>query len=512
MALVLVAGGLLFGWQLFALPVRIADAVAGIGLVAHEMVSGNGSGLFAPNGIGLPGLSHLVTAIFIRLYGDAFAGTRLAGWFAGMALLVATWALSRELLRRTRVSDARGNVLEDDGGWPAIFAVAVLAAGYSMIHFARLPLFLESVVWGTLALWALLRGLRRSSLLLLTLSGLFTGLAMILTPVGMVYLAGVPLTWFGVIVLQPRLVERRLGGVGVAGPLLWIGALLVIMAPILGYWSRQAGYFGDYLQAVDALGVNPAALPVAGLWANLKRTILTFNLTADASLLFGYPGHLLDSALAPLFVLGVGALLFNLDRLLGWVGIFMLATGLMVGAVMAPATPYWPLLLPLLPFSALAIAFAVDRLWALLLDVAGVQFQQIFVVVIFGLLLWAVGNNWLDYYQFAALDGNPASHTAHAVRATALERTVGLVIVEGANAVSWADPPLALVAVERAPESQLELLYGAWPGALPAGSRLLVQPADRWLLTDLAQAYPGGVASVERDMRANPVIYMYDLP
>jgi hypothetical protein len=95
--------------------------------------------------------------------------------------------------------------------------------------------------------------------------------------------------------------------------------------------------------------------------SRLRPTLLAFTEVSDVNSLVDLPLHLLNSLLAPLFVLAIGALLFNLDHLSGWVLATWLAFTICLAAFGASNTSVWPALLPALPAAALAIAFVIDR-------------------------------------------------------------------------------------------------------------------------------------------------------
>ena len=90
-------------------------------------------------------------------------------------------------------------------------------------------------------------------------------------------------------------------------------------------------------------------------WANLRHTVFAFFWTPDASTALGYSGPFVINLLAPIFVVSIGALLLNLDRLVGWCLLTWIGAVVLFSSLANPTTPDWPTLLPLLPAAGLAV-------------------------------------------------------------------------------------------------------------------------------------------------------------
>jgi len=290
--LVLAGAGILLGRELLDLPVQVNSQVAQLGLQAydiyHSITQNLGYistlnpalyalftndfftiSLFSTGDTGLPRLAYLPTALAVGWSNDMLLGTRAIGLLMGLFTVFATWLLGTELFRRTPFLGKYGEIIEDDGRWPALLAAIIVAICTSTIHFSRLPLYLEPVVSGLFSLWALLYGLRTGRTFLLALS-------------------------------------------------LWLGGLGVMLAPLIGHWLRYPDQWLRYLHTTSLIDTIPQ-LPLDTYWfTNLWQTLLAFNLYPDSSTLFGSLYPLLDYRLAPLLVLAFGAILLNMDRLPGW--------------------------------------------------------------------------------------------------------------------------------------------------------------------------------------------------
>ncbi len=133
------------------LPVQIDDAIAQIGLQAQAIATGTETHLFSAMQGQINPLALTPTALVIWLSGDPLLGTHVAGIFAGLLTVVATWLLGAELFRRTPVWGYFGECMEDNGKWLALMAALIVAATYGVLQFSRLPVYLEPVGWGCLA-------------------------------------------------------------------------------------------------------------------------------------------------------------------------------------------------------------------------------------------------------------------------------------------------------------------------------------------------------------------------
>jgi hypothetical protein len=519
-AAILVAAGLLFGWRLAAVPTSLGTGLSRFGLAALGMASGQRGGFFTPGPLGLPWASHGLTALFMLMGRNVLLELRLSGFVAGMVAVFATWLLGREIFLRPLSHTTDNEFLEDDGGWMALLAAALLAIGYATIHFSRLPHYIEPAAWGILGLWLLARGLRTGSWLNLGLSGALLGVAALVAPAGLIFVAAGLLWWLGVFILAPAgLTSARPAGRRWASFGGWLLGLWVVMAPLLGTWLHAPERFRAYLRApalMDAVAFTPGA-SLFGL--NLRRTLFAFNYAADASSAFGFPDHLLHSLVAPLFILAIGVLLVNLDAWAGWTLLSWLTAGLVIAAGLSPRAPFVPVMIPLLPVAALAVAFAMDRVRATAVAALGSWINQAVVIVAAGLILWVGVNSWLAYYQFAGVDSeadggvvSPVARVAHES-----ENATELALVYGfsGQSLSWSDPALAMVSADL-PVDQHRLALGpdawsdAWPDGIDPGVRFLVQPADRALLEEIEQRYPGGRVTLQRDLRGDPVVYIID--
>ncbi len=507
----------LFAWRLDQLPLRVDGDPASHGLQALALVTGAETGIFAPGWAHIPLLAYYPAAWGMRLVEDWLVGNRLAGVYAGLLGLVATWLLACELFRRRPTWNHAG-VQESDGRVAALVATALTGLGYTYIHFSRLPQYMEPVAWGTLALWALYRGLRTRDPLALALSGLLNGLVLSLYYSGRVYpVIGLAwLIWIGL--LRPEWIRARLGGLGWRAPLLWLGGMLAFLGPILGYWLREPAAFLQRMQEVSLFGPASQAHmatvygvegPLPLFLESLKRSAFTFNFYPDTSTHFGWQGPMLDDLTGPLLLLGLGLVVLNLDRLLSWLLLSGFLAVVVLGGGMTINAPFWPRLLPALPFAGLLSALAVDRLRRSLLHLVGPWLAPTFTGVMVGLLVLAGLRNFVAYADRYSATIDPATAVGRGLRELTVTGPVWVFTPE-AGPPPWDDRVVDfLTAAPVRGRTWQWATPATLPDQLPPNGAILLLPDHREFLADLHSRYPGGHVDAYRTRRGDPYIYIY---
>ena len=514
-AFLLIVGivGLLLGWQLATVPVRVDGDPASHGLQALQIASGLETRIFASGWANIPLFAYYPAALGMQLSGDWLLGNRLAGFYAGLLTILGVWLLGCELFRRTPAEASDG----DDGRLPALLAAAFTGIGYTFVHFGRMPQYLEPVAWGVLGLWALHRGVRTGSRPVLALSGLLLGLAGTLYYSGRVF-ALVALLWWFWFVLSRRGWLRRTGWDGFG---LWIGGGSVFLAPFLGTWLRTPVAFFNRFQEVSIFNPNglihmEGVYGVQGLNAvaleNARRTFLTFWIFGDKSTHFGWQGPMLDSLIGPLLLLGVGYLLLNLDRLQSWQLVSWLAGVMILGGVLTINTPFWPRLLSALPVAGLISALVVDRARATLMRSGAYWLGQFSLFLVLGLLVLAGSHNWIEWYELQTVYADPDSYAGRAIRSLPDERTAVLVDTGDNRRAQWSDRTIEFLAGGPYAGREVTIYTDNWPANLPPQSSVILQPDDQALAAELQSRYPGGLFLLQRNRAGDPVLYVYQLP
>ncbi len=489
LGLILVVTSLLVGWGWTSLPVRIDPQIARSGLQAQALLAGTGSGWLAPGATGAPQISYFPSALAALVLGNSLSGSHLVGLLAALATVIATYLLAGELFW---ISPQRRGL--------ALLAAGFTASAVALFHFGRLAPYLPATAVGALAAWALLAGQRKTNLPLIAASGGLAACALWLDRSGLLFAPLLLLWWLG-LRLQKPFSWRLLA--------LWLAGYLVFAAPLLLTWLLNPSALHAYLRGGADQGV------LGDWWLNLRSTAATLFWTPDASSVFGYSriggGHFVQSVVAPLFVLGIGALLLNLDRLIGWCLLTWLGCALLLSSALSPVAPYWPLLLPLLPVVGITIVFALDRMAALWAQASHEAGSTAAASLAGGLLIAVVVLSWIGYYEFVAVDGDPASYTGRALAALSPHAVAVLVSSTPAAALRLDDPVLQFVAGARVNQA-LAVGVDALPATLPPASQVIVQGGDATALSAARARYPNARLAVERDLQSNPRLFVLQLP
>jgi hypothetical protein len=484
LVLILVVVSVLVGWGWTSLPVRIDPQVARSGLQAQALLSGAAAWL-APGATGAPQIVYLPAALAALVLRSNLAGAHLVGLLAALAVTAAAYLLAGEIFW---ISPQRRGL--------ALLAAGFTAAAVALLHFGRLAPFLPATAAGTFAAWALLAGHRKLNLPLLAASGILAAGALWFDRSGLVFAPVLLLWWLGLRMQKPF--SWRIFVV-------WLASYLVFTAPLLIAWILNPGAFQAYLQGGPDRGV------VGDLWANLWATLTTLFWTPDASSVFGYQGHFVHSVVAPLFILGLGALLLNLDRLIGWCLLTFLGCTLLLAGALSPVAPNWPLLLPLLPVVGITVVFALDRmaaLWTLASNEAG---STAAASLAGGLLVAVVVLAWVSYYGFVAVENDVASYAGRALATLPPSAVAVLVSSTPDVAVRLDDPVLQYAAGARVNQA-LAVGPDALPATLPPKSQVIVQGGDPVALAAARARYPTAPLTVERDLQANPRLFVLHIP
>lgn len=522
LVVLIVIFGALYSYRLVDLPARIEPAVAEVGLAARAWLRSGMGDAFDLTAWGLPQLTLSLPALLLGLGLDGLLAVRLSGVAAALVLLAGMWAVGCELFRRVPLQGAYGEGMEDDGRWLALMSALALGVALPIFYLARMPLMLEPVAWGVWALWALLRGLRRDRPHLLGLSAALCGWSLLYGVPGLFMVVGCLIAWGAIFLLERSWLEGKLvtrtrsgeavrvqRGVGWRGFGYWIGGIGILIAPLIGRWLALPQTLPAHWRwSPIPLPISPSPGPQEFL-DRLALALLGINHFPDLSGIALQGSPFLQSLFVPVAILAMGALLLNIDSLIGWFLTIWLTLSLVILTLAAPLLPYWPAYVVLLPPLCLAIAFGLDRMRLLFLTTLGTWSFQATVYLALGVLVAAGFLGWVQFYSDAQQGVDVASSMARALRGT---ETAQVTVVDGNVMLSaLLDSP----AVELAAASTAARVVIADVDALPPqspGARLLLSPEDWIYLRDLMRAYPGGSLTAVRDLRANPLVYIYDLP
>jgi hypothetical protein len=246
-----------------------------------------------------------------------------------------------------------------------------------------------------------------------------------------------------------------------------------------------------------------------GLRERLIATVLGLNYLPDATATLNFDDHFVYSLLAPLLALALGALLLNIDSLVGWSIVTWLVAMVVGVGLTVPIVPSWVTMVVLLPVIGLAVAFTLDRLRLLIMLNAGTWTLQATVYLALGLIVTAGFFGWIDYYNVAQRDSDLPSSVGRALR-DAGNRPVALVSANVPLEEVLTDPVVQMLTA-RTDLAQLPTVNARNWSSMPPATRLLLAPGDGALQAAVESAYPGGSFTVMRDLHANPILYIYDM-
>ena len=212
----------------------------------------------------------------------------------------------------------------------------------------------------------------------------------------------------------------------------------------------------------------------------------------------------------PVIVLGLGALILAIDSVMGWSLTTWTATGIVAAALLAPTLPNWAAMVALLPMIGLVAAFGLDRLRVLIMTTLGTWSLQATVYLAVGVILAAGLFGWVAYYGYAQRDIDLATALGRAIDGAG-EHPV--VLVRGSvlpDETAKGDVTRMLVDDPTVWDRTTTVDAPAWSG-VAADARLLIAPGDWIQVGALETAFPDGRLTVVRDVRSNPVLYIYDL-
>ncbi len=514
LVLILLAAAGLYWFRIPELPARVDLPTAGAGIAARAWMDGNVTGFFVRDPVARPLPTLLVTSGVLWL-DDSLWGVRLAGVVGALATIGAVWLLGCELFRRVPAYELYGEVVEDDGRWMALLAALTLATSVVLYQFGRVPVQLEPVALGAVGLWALLRGLRLERTVLLAVSAGAVGWAALYGPVGWVFVAAALWTWLGVALWEPAWLQgksvaphaggdpvRVQQGVGRMGFALWLGGLLLTTAPLLAAWLTDPTVRFAPWAWWGMAGASPSS--------RLDRLTVTLLTFVQPDGVVGFNAHFVHSLLMPVLVLGLGALILAIDSVMGWSLVTWSVTGVLAAALLAPIAPSWAALLALLPMVGLVAAFGLDRLRVMVMTTLGTWSLQATVYLAVGVILAAGLFGWVTYYGFAQRDTDLATAMGRAIGAAGQRPVVLVRGNESPDETAKGDVVRMLANDPAALDRMTTVVAPDWAGVAP-DARLLVAPGDWMQVGALETAFPDGQLTVVRDVRANPVLYIYDL-
>lgn len=221
-----------------------------------------------------------------KLFGENTFAVRSISAVMGILTVVAAYAAGRELHNHTV-----GLAL----------AMLVAVARWS-ITFSRLGMYNTATpLFELLALYWLLRGLRRGSVLDFVLAGVSIGLGLCFYSAFQLFI-GV----LGIFVLLVLIREWAQWRVVLLGLLITLVATLVVTAPVIKYAVEKPESYFSRVQTTSLFSGKSPEERLPALWENTRKHLLMFNLQGDPNGRHNLPGEpMLDWVTGGLLVVGV---------------------------------------------------------------------------------------------------------------------------------------------------------------------------------------------------------------
>jgi 4-amino-4-deoxy-L-arabinose transferase-like glycosyltransferase len=393
-ALTAVAFGLRF-WNLEEIPSHVDNDVALMGVHALRLIE---QGDF--RWIGASTSEHLLAydqflAWSMRLFGTDHAGLVMQSVLLGTLTVPLVYALGRSMF----------------GARVGLIAAALLAVGYTHVHFSRILFGAPPTFAITLVVLLLFLALRTRDRRWFALAGVLSGLTFLLYDSARVIPLVCLAAFLWALVASPGSVRRDATGWAllVAGALIAFGpmAAFVLQDPV-GFAGRgnTVALWSPTVWAHQQQGYGTDA-PLLILAQQVMHTVLTLHLYGDGSPHFGLPRPMVAATTAALCVLGLGGALRRAgDRrhllLLAWIGLTFL-----FGGVLTYDPPYWPHLNLVLPAVALLAGLGAEALIEALAPTPGTARRAAAVALAAATVAFTGVTNWGVYHAFVEDNAGP---------------------------------------------------------------------------------------------------------
>lgn len=361
-----------------ALLVRAWNLETGLRVSVDEAIAIEGTSQYFAGSIGLVGRpsSFITTLLFpqwqgeiIRLMGHSVTSLRFASAIVGALTVVVVYFLARDLFQDRRTG---------------LIAALLLLGFPPHIHFSRIALIhIADPLFGTLAIWFLIRGLRGNRRLDWALAGAMMGLTQYFFEAGRLFFIPLILLWIGGMAL-PGIVaflRRRLLGTDAPTALphfprrgVFIAVLAMVMVAMPAYYAAFSQGNNTVPRLSESGGFNLVLDPFQdGLTgeelAELARRILfpfsVYVTQPEQSVFYGGDQPLLLVYVVPFFLMGMGYLFWRWRSVASILLLWVLLTAA-INALLRESAVYarWHVVFPALAVVvAVGVRYLLPMLW-----------------------------------------------------------------------------------------------------------------------------------------------------
>jgi len=492
------------GYDLEHIPANLGGDEGVQGVAALELVRRPMGNPFATGWFSVPTMSFLAYGTSMGVFGDSVAGLRSLSMVLGVATVVTTFLLARELW----------------GKRVARLSAAILACSHYHIHFSRLGSNqIADAFFVTLSLWLLVRALRTKREIAFAAAGAVVGLgwygyfgARLVTILVMCYLGLLSSCRHRFLRRHARLL------------IILVAAAVVVLAPLLVYYvghpgdlvsrPRQVSIFasGWLAREREITGRSTASLLLEQFW----KSISAFNYTRDPTFWYRASIPLLDVLSGLFFVIGMVWAVAryrwpSTQLLLLW---FWLA--LLLGWVMTENPPSSQRMVITAPALALFVGLGVDWVSGLVRPLIGdsrVLRWCLVAALVVAIAVLNVGYYFIEYTP-TRVYGNPTAEMT-TVLARHLARKGGdhVVYFHGPPFVYWDFGTLCFMARGVAGMDVPPPGEGHPPEPdLSRGARFVFHPVRVDELEGVRTRYPGGTVVYVRSSADDELLYaMYEI-
>jgi 4-amino-4-deoxy-L-arabinose transferase-like glycosyltransferase len=406
LALILAAGFWLRFYQLSTLPDDFHGDMASYGLTARSYLLGAEKNIFGYGFYHIPIMGFLPEILTMAVFGNDIFGLQMSSVLAGMSSLLAIYLLTWRLFDNHRL---------------AALATILTAINVPHIHFSRIAAYMDPWLFGGLALFLFVDGLKARRTSSFGLAGAFLGLGL------QMYFSGRVLVFIIALFLVYAFFFQRLWIIqNKRGLVLMTAGILLAMGPGLFSHLMNWDFFISRSREVYIFSQQPLAhllnkystgSALTVLLTQIKLSLLMFNHTTDSSTQFGFPHPIFASLVSPLLWSGVGVALRRWKQPGMTLSLIWLIVITILGSILTIDAPFWPRLVGIVPAAALLIALALEEILELVRKTLGPQ-TAILSLVLTVVFLAVVGYlNWGQYYQYAKDNASPTAVTGRYIGA-----------------------------------------------------------------------------------------------